>query len=152
MTRQQKRFLERKQQKNTFRGKIINLNVIAYLHNADGSFEVAAFKSECPEKAWNSKDSLLFHITKQGWGHNPPTSLIAEYLLQTQAYKLSKRMNKVGGYEVHFYKKGADKSNPESYSCRQIHFYDTEKDFDNALEICNKALEKMNMDIRSEVW
>jgi len=151
MTRQQKRFLERSKVKNTFRGKFINLNVIAYLHRPDGSFELCAFKSDCPDKAYNSKDALLFNITKQDWGHNPPSSLIAEYLLQTQSYKMYKTMKQDGGFEVHFYMKGADDSNRESYSCRQIIGYGTEEAFDNALQAYTKAMQEMNMDFRSEV-
>jgi len=56
-------------------------------------------------KPVNNKNDLLRHICVKDWLHQPPVSEIAEYLVQTNTYKMFSQFNNSAskGFVINFY-------------------------------------------------
>jgi len=145
MTRQQKRRLERQGEAN-----IIEMNVNAFLHKKDGTYDICSLNMSGSDKTINSKNTLLYEITKEGWGHNAPAKLIFEYILLSKTYKHKQQypgvFNTANDFEIHYYMKGADSDFPDDYSCRQMVVY-PEGEFDNMRKRYETQARKDNMDV-----
>jgi hypothetical protein len=104
-----------------YEGETAKVNMLAYLHAKDGTYEITEGIAEGPTKVFNSKNALLEDICKKRWGHKAPFGSLVQYLFQTQSFSHYKQYPGMFGdnFIIHFYMKGADSEFPDSYSCRQ---------------------------------
>jgi len=96
----------------------VDLTILAIKHYPDSGPEFAFYDITCSQHTINSKECLLSRICQRDWLHTPPAMEIAEYLLQTESYKMFSRFDQACGYVINFYESDPDR--PNTYSCRDI--------------------------------
>lgn len=102
-------------------------NIIAVRHLVGGKCEFAAFAVVLPKTPTHNKNNLLEFICCMDWLHTPPAGAIAEYLIQTNSFKMTSSYGEMG-YVLNFYEPGADPSIPAGqHSCREIGAYPSSK-------------------------
>lgn len=106
----------RQQAKEDLKPKL-SIEILAIRHQKNGLPEFTQFAVE-KVKPINDKNRLLAAICKNKWGHKPPYNYIAEYLIQTNSFKMFEGFGQTNGYIINFYESDYDR--PETYSCRDI--------------------------------
>ena len=76
----------RQQAKEDLKPKL-SIEILAIRHQKNGLPEFTQFAVE-KVKPINDKNRLLAAICKNKWGHKPPYNYIAEYLIQTNSFKM----------------------------------------------------------------
>ena len=124
-----------------YKGETAKVNMLAYLHAKDGTYEIASGEVYGPTEAFNSKNDLLHDICKKRWGHDAPIESLTQYLFQTQSYSHKKQYPDMFGdnFIIHFYMKGADSDFPGSYSCRDCMIVSDEGFKEELKDVVSKA-------------
>ena len=106
----------------------VDVEFLAIRHLRDGTREFAHARIGFESNRLSDKGALLSLICRGDWLHNPPVDRIAEYLVQTNSYKMvtefmSEQRDGLG-FIINFFE--SDPERPETYSCRFIHTMPTE--------------------------
>lgn len=101
-----------------------NIRFFAVRHCENGEKEFAHAEVTLG-KPVNGKNELLRHICLNDWLHNPPVEHIAEYLVQTNTYKMFSQFNNsdAKGFVINFYEVDEEYSRQvgqKAHSAREI--------------------------------
>lgn len=113
---------QRKAEIQSLKASKTTIKFLAIRHCENGEREFAHAEASVG-KPVNDKTTLLRHICVNDWLHTPPAGAIAEYLLQTDTYKMMGQFHPDAAYVINFYevdKEYSQKTGKKTFACREI--------------------------------